>query len=474
MMNNRLQERFVLALDFAAVIISYGLTNLIRYGAAFGKGFNADTLTILLLILFFHLLIYALRPARTDFFSRTIPEELWFTAKRLIAVVLIITAWLFFLKIPVNFSRVYLTILMVCSYCLISLFRVLLKLFFIHGYRKMDSNSKLVIVTTSFMAEEISRRMKDPSNELWHYQMVGWILVDEEKDVVGKILGGYPVIGNFDTMFTCVTREAVDEVFIHVPYSRGLHVAHVIEEYEDMGITVNLNINVFDLELRHRQKELRSLGGFYVISFRQTVTTIQMAFIKRPMDIAGGLVGLLITGIATIFVAPFLLLESPGPLFFSQIRVGRNGRRFKIYKFRSMYKDAEERKKELMKQNEMKGLMFKMENDPRITKVGRFIRKYSIDELPQFWNVLKGDMSLVGTRPPTLDEFLQYESRYKRRLSIKPGITGLWQVSGRSDIKDFEDVLALDLEYIDNWSLSLDIKLLFKTVYVAFFGKGAK
>lgn len=136
--------------------------------------------------------------------------------------------------------------------------------------------------------------------------------------------------------------------------------------------------------------------------------------------------------------------------------------------------DAEERKKELMDQNKMNGLMFKMDNDPRITKVGKFIRKTSIDELPQFWNVLKGDMSLVGTRPPTMDEFVKYKSKYKRRLSIKPGITGMWQASGRSDITDFDEVLALDLEYIDNWSIGLDIKLLFKTVFVAVFGKGAE
>lgn len=192
------------------------------------------------------------------------------------------------------------------------------------------------------------------------------------------------------------------------------------------------------------------------------------------MDIIGAIVGLIITGIATIFVAPALVLESKGPIFFSQTRVGQNGRPFKIYKFRSMYMDAEERKKELMAQNKMNGLMFKMDNDPRITKVGKFIRKTSIDELPQFWNVLKGDMSLVGTRPPTMDEFVKYKSKYKRRLSIKPGITGMWQASGRSDITDFDEVLALDLEYIDNWSIGLDIKLLFKTVFVAVFGKGAE
>jgi lipopolysaccharide/colanic/teichoic acid biosynthesis glycosyltransferase len=139
-----------------------------------------------------------------------------------------------------------------------------------------------------------------------------------------------------------------------------------------------------------------------------------------------------------------------------------------------MYDDAEARKKELLEKNEMKGLMFKMEHDPRVTKVGEFIRKTSIDELPQFFNVLKGDMSLVGTRPPTEDEFLQYEGRHKRRLSLKPGITGLWQVSGRSDISNFEDVVRLDLEYIDNWSLLLDIKLLLKTFVVVFGRVGAK
>lgn len=192
------------------------------------------------------------------------------------------------------------------------------------------------------------------------------------------------------------------------------------------------------------------------------------------MDIAGALVGLLITGVVGIFLAPVLLLESPGSLIFCQNRVGVNGRIFKFYKFRSMYVDAEERKKELMAQNEVQGLMFKMEHDPRITKVGAFIRKTSIDELPQFWNVLKGDMSLVGTRPPTVDEYEQYTGYQKRRISFRPGITGLWQISGRSDIKDFDEVVKLDLEYIDNWSLLLDLKIICKTILVVFKGSGAK
>ncbi len=182
----------------------------------------------------------------------------------------------------------------------------------------------------------------------------------------------------------------------------------------------------------------------------------------------------MITFLFLPFVALAIKLDSKGPVLFSQIRIGRNGRRFKIYKFRSMYIDAEERKKELEKENEIKGLMFKIENDPRVTKVGAFLRKTSIDELPQFYNVFKGDMSLVGTRPPTADEFEKYNQYYRRRISMTPGLTGMWQVSGRSDIEDFDDVVKYDLMYIDNWTLRLDIKILFQTIGVVLFGKGAK
>ena len=184
--------------------------------------------------------------------------------------------------------------------------------------------------------------------------------------------------------------------------------------------------------------------------------------------------GLIVSAPIILLVAVPLLLESRGGLFFKQQRVGRNGRLFYMYKLRSMYANAEQRKKEFEEKNHMQGLMFKMDNDPRITKVGRFIRKFSIDELPQFYNVLRGDMSLVGTRPPTLDEFEQYSSHHKRRLSMRPGITGLWQVSGRSQIEDFEEVVRLDCQYIDNWSPSLDIKILFKTLGVVFTGHGAQ
>ena len=219
---------------------------------------------------------------------------------------------------------------------------------------------------------------------------------------------------------------------------------------------------------------MEMFGEMFMATYTLRTQSTWQLVLKRVMDICGAVVGLILCGIISIFLIPAIKLDSPGPAIFSQIRIGKNGRRFKFYKFRSMYIDAEERKKDLMAQNEMSGLMFKMKDDPRITKVGKFIRKTSIDELPQFFDVLRGDMSLVGTRPPTLDEYKQYESHHKRRLSMKPGITGLWQVSGRSDIEDFEDVVKLDVQYIDNWSLWGDIKILFKTVWVVFAGRGAK
>ena len=190
------------------------------------------------------------------------------------------------------------------------------------------------------------------------------------------------------------------------------------------------------------------------------------------MDIIGGLVGSLITLILTIFIGPIIYIKSPGPIFYKQERIGLNGKKFYMYKFRSMVTNADELKKDLLKDNRYKdGMMFKIKNDPRIIPgVGNFIRKTSLDEFPQFFNVLKGDMSLVGTRPPTVDEWVKYKLEHRIRMIIKPGITGMWQVNGRSKVTDFDKVIEYDTKYINNWSLGLDIYILFKTVYVLLFG----
>lgn len=268
-------------------------------------------------------------------------------------------------------------------------------------------------------------------------------------------------------MMTYIKNEIVDEVYIDVNESIRSHLNPMVMHLEDMGITVHIRIEVLD-GFDGYSTSLGMVGNVPVVTFANREFDYKMLAVKRVMDIAGSIVGMLIMLIAMIFVVPAIKIESKGPVFFKQKRVGKNGRYFYIYKFRSMYQDAEERKKELLAQNEMSGLMFKMKDDPRITKVGKFIRKTSIDELPQFINVFLGDMSLVGTRPPTVNEFKQYEGHHKRRLSMKPGITGMWQAYGRKTVTDFEDIVKMDLDYIDNWSIGLDIKILFKTVASVF------
>ena len=289
---------------------------------------------------------------------------------------------------------------------------------------------------------------------------------------MGQTIKTVPIVATKENLYETVVQMAVDEVFICLPGVPVIEIREMVQRFEEMGLTCHYNVDLF--RRANPNTYVQEMAGYSVISFALKTMDSRRMLIKRLIDILGAFVGLFRTMLITPFVALAIKIDSPGPVFFSQMRIGKNGRRFKIWKFRSMYIDAEERKKELQAQNEMNGLMFKMENDPRVTKVGRFLRRTSIDETPQFLNILVGNMSLVGTRPPTEDEFEQYSGYYRRRMSITPGLTGLWQVSGRSDIQDFEQIVKMDLEYIDNWSLGLDIKILFMTVFTVLGRKGSK
>lgn len=269
-----------------------------------------------------------------------------------------------------------------------------------------------------------------------------------------------------------VKRHQVDLVIFSVNHLVRRKIEHLIEAFSEMGIDSLITIDSFAIETL--ETKLEDFGTTNVIRLSPRLFTDGELLLKRLMDIAGALVGCFICILFGIIVAPLIFLEDPGPIIFKQKRVGRNGKYFYIYKFRSMYQDAEAKLQTLKDQNEMQGFMFKMKNDPRITKVGKFLRKTSIDELPQFFNVLEGSMSLIGTRPPTVNEYQQYSAHHKRRISIKPGITGLWQVSGRSEITDFEEIVRLDCFYIDHWSITGDIKILLKTFAAVFTGKGSE
>ena len=326
-------------------------------------------------------------------------------------------------------------------------------------YADVRFSRQIVVATTESVARSMIGTITQSA--IRNYQFFGLIILD--KSMIGETIEGVPVAADKDTFINYVKDQIVDEVFINLP-DDSVTTLHYVRQLLDMGITAHIYMENAYQELPNRH--ISNVFGYNVLSSTISPVTFRQSLVKRAMDIIGGIVGCLLTLVIALIIGPIIYVQSPGPIFFSQTRVGKKGRQFKIYKFRSMYMDAEERKKELMAQNKIKdGMMFKMDDDPRIIKgIGHFIRKTSLDEFPQFFNVLKGDMSLVGTRPPTIDEYQRYSPHHKRRLSMLPGITGLWQTSGRSSIIDFEDVVRLDTEYIENWSFDLDVKILFRTV----------
>ncbi len=285
----------------------------------------------------------------------------------------------------------------------------------------------------------------------------------------------FNVLGTLQDLEQVLRQYEVDQIyFVQHNDDNIAQIQEYIDICLEMGITVKV---IMDVSYSHRMLRsdsfVSSVGTYPLITYHTIALNSYEQFVKRMMDLILGLIAIILLSPIMIITAIAVKCDSKGPALFKQTRVGQNGRQFEIFKFRSMCEDAEDKKEELMKQNEMDGFMFKIKDDPRVTRVGRFIRKTSIDELPQLFNVIKGDMSLVGTRPPTVDEVSKYKRGQWRRISIKPGITGLWQISGRNNIKDFDSVVELDLKYIDNWTLWSDIVILLKTVGVLFTKKGA-
>ena len=343
-----------------------------------------------------------------------------------------------------------------------------------------NEKSSLLLVTSADVADAVVESMRE--NNYARYKIAGLVVID--RNMIGQYVDDVPVVADMETAADYVCRQWIDEVLIVtsglVPYPKEL-----IEQFTETGVTVHLKLAKVK-SVPGKRQFVEKIGDYTVLTTSINYASARALMVKRLMDIAGGLLGCLITAVLFVFVAPAIYIASPGPIFFTQERVGKNGKRFKMYKFRSMYMDAEARKAELMKQNKLgDAKMFKLDFDPRVignkvlpdgthkTGIGDFIRRTSIDEFPQFFNVLKGDMSIVGTRPPLISETNCYELHHKARLAIKPGITGMWQVSGRSDITDFEEVVRLDKEYIENWNIGLDVKILIKTVMVVLKKEGS-
>lgn len=416
-----------------------------------------------------------------DILKRGYYVEFKETFKHVCAVMLVAVLHMFLTRQTVENPEVLFSLTAAAYFVLLYLGRIFRKICLRKGGKSSRGKRSLIVVTVSDLAQEVLSRFTDTSYE--DFVISGIIFLD--KDLTGQHIGDIPVVASMESVKDYVRHEWVDEVFVKVPNTVA-YPRELIDSFILMGIIVHLTLSKIE-NIQEGLQQVEFMGGETVLTTSISMSSPRQILYKRCMDIAGGLVGCLITAVLFLFIGPLIYISSPGPVFFSQVRIGRSGRQFKLYKFRSMYMDAEQKKKELLEQNKIQGspLMFKMDCDPRVigsgkknrhghpAGIGHFIRRTSLDEFPQFWNVLKGEMSLVGTRPPTVDEWELYELHHRIRMAIKPGITGLWQVSGRSKITDFNEVVGLDTEYIKNWSLGLDCKILFKTLYVIFKRDGA-
>lgn len=467
---NRAMELYLLLLvDLLSIVAAYMMAVFLRFGSLSLMGIGELHYIVCLSCMLFCTLISLLIDWNKNFLKRGYWIELATVVKYNTTLIVGVVLFLYLTKQAEAFSRLIFGYFYFLNLFLTYLLHIMIK----HMLRKVNMNDtgkfKILLVTQKDLVSEFVEGMTGAHDEK---KIAITELAIMDKNCVGEIIEGIDVKINQDNFDESIRQMVIDEVFIHLPSSEVQEVNSIILKFEEMGVTCHNTIMIPKWD--HINSRIEKYGANTVISYTRYNIDYRRRMIKRIMDIAGALVGLCITLVLTPFIGLAIKIDSPGPIFFTQMRVGKNGRKFKLYKFRSMYRNADEKKKELMQRNQVNGLMFKMDQDPRITKVGNFLRKSSLDELPQFYNILVGDMSLVGTRPPTVDEFEQYSLYYRRRLNMTPGLTGLWQVSGRSEIMEFDKVVELDLEYIEKWSLSVDIKILLQTIFVVILGKGSR
>lgn len=431
-----------------------------------------------LLLLFCNAFVYLAFNTMHNVTKRGLYIEFLETLRHCLSCFSLLLLFLYFMKIGANYSGVVIVLILVFHIVLGYLCRILWKWVIIRRRASKADKSKMIALLDEKTAEEVLEKINE--NPLKDYEITGIILCEKSQR---KMIANVPIVASLDEAASYVCYEPVDSIFVDCTLNNPQ-----VEEFIDACIQMAVPIHnympaIYGAGDRYVTEKI---GGTTVFtsSIRYAETREMVA--KRCLDIIGGLVGSVIALIIMLIVGPFIKKASPGPILYTQERIGLNGRRFKMFKIRSMYPDADARKQELMEKNRVAdGRMFKLDDDPRVIGneilpdgtmkkgIGDFIRRTSLDEFPQFFNVLMGQMSLVGTRPPTVDEWETYKYHHRARLACKPGITGLWQISGRSEITDFEKVVELDTYYISNWSLEMDLRILLKTVKVVFAREGA-
>lgn len=466
-------------LDEIILIVSFLLGMVIRHGTlqletgAYRTLFLVLMLDDILAIMFFN--------AMHDVLKRGYGKEFSATLRLVLIVFLIATGFMFTTQSGDTYSRLtlyYTSILhFVLGYTTRIGYKAILRKWGRFGGLGAKKRSMLAVLKSENAQEMVGRLLKQPAEA---YILKGIVL---DRQTEKKEILGIPVVAAIEDVSDYICREWIDSVYIDVP-SESEAIQKIMSNCREMSVPVHYHIPGVS---RYEQKQfVERIGGSTVLTLSTTYATPTQLFVKRVIDLLGGFVGSLAALLIMAVVGPIIKHKSPGPILYKSERIGQNGRHFMMYKIRSMKLNAEAEKTKLQAQNRVSdGMMFKIEWDPRVigneelsdgtrkTGIGEFIRRTSLDEWPQFFNVLKGDMSLVGTRPPTPDEWEKYEFHHRARLATKPGVTGMWQVNGRSEITDFEKVVELDTQYINNWSIGLDIKIIFKTIWAVIKGKGA-
>jgi lipopolysaccharide/colanic/teichoic acid biosynthesis glycosyltransferase len=484
----------IVIIDILITLIAYYIAFYIRAFNFYGilrelSNFWHYTWVVLLVVLLWPFVLYL-----TGNYEFKLKENFAFTVfsifKAIVIGVMIISA-LFYFRQDIGLSRFFLLLFAALNFLLLCIERYIIRTVILSPVFIERETTRVLVVGTGSTAQYFVNYVNNhPEMEM---DIIGHLKYnnhnDTEKHEANRIQEhsktiernkynefnkrceiNNRILGTVEDIEDIVIEYVVDEVVFASHAKDICEFESYVKLCEKIGITVDIIVDI--KKLKYSKGRTSFMGEMPILTYYTVSLSQNQLFIKRVMDVIGGVIGIAFTAAALMFIAPAILIESRGPVFFAQDRMGKNGRVFKCYKLRTMYPGSDEKKEELKNLSIMQGAIFKIKNDPRVTKVGRILRRISLDETPQFWNVLKGDMSLVGTRPPTLDEVEQYKLHHFRRLSIKPGITGLWQVKGRNTVKSFEKIVKFDIEYIDNWSFWLDLRIMLQTIWAIIKSNG--
>jgi exopolysaccharide biosynthesis polyprenyl glycosylphosphotransferase len=468
--NQREQAQFAkqvadIVLALLAFVLAYGLRINVDWLPSQGLGPIADFGWLAICSLLIHFYTYHAFGFYESLRHQTLGKLGIQTIQAFVTEFFVLGSLVFFLQQFVTSRGLFLFYLLI-NYTFLFASRVLGRMLAAATRGREYNFRRVIIVGEGTTAGKLYRDLQKEGE--WGMRVVGWLGSTNTRGDLPETLH----LGDASHLAEVLKKKAVDEVHFSLEHWNSTQLQDYLSICELVGVQARLSLHF--LGNSQYKAALAPLGDTQALSFYTHWMTPLEAFMKRAIDLLGALVGLAITFVLYPWISYRIKKESPGPVIFKQIRVGENGREFKCYKFRTMGLDAEARKQELMGLNQMQGPIFKIDRDPRIFDFGQFLRRSSLDELPQFLNILRGEMSLVGPRPPTPDEVARYQTHYRRRFSVRPGLTGMWQVSGRNQIANFEEILDLDLRYIEQWSIFLDLQIIARTIWVVVARRGAR